>query len=155
MEEGQNENRINQIFEDYFERIFEFELNNHKIECNYQNEFAEKNNEENTELSDDDSFLLSDEILNIITNDKMNVKKIKEFPYSSIGILFVKFPKTGEDDGCFVQNPRRLFSRMPNLYIHGYSNIAKPAAACYTETIKNRPFQAEINRRREHGTHCR
>ena len=116
MEEGQNKNRINQIFEDYFERIFEFELNNHKIECNYQNEFAEKNNEENTELSDDDSFVLSDEF-HIITNDMMNVKKIEKFPYSSIGILSVKFPKTEEiyKYTCFLINCDIVVTLSSNL----------------------------------------
>ena len=83
MELGQNKDKIKKILEDYYDRTFEFELKNHKIEYNYQlieentdsnNQFVEdkndeNNNEENKELSDDDSFTFSQELIQVITND--------------------------------------------------------------------------------------
>ena len=115
MEAGQNKNRINKIFEDYFDRTFEFELNNHIIECNYQVEFDEKNNEENTKLSDSDSFIFITEYF--ITNDLNNVTKIERFPYSSIRILSVKFPKTKEifKYTCFLINDDIVVTLSSNL----------------------------------------
>ena len=114
--------KLKENIEDSFDRAFEFKYKNHshKIEYNYKfvEDNDEKNNEENMELSDNDSLTFSQEIVIGITNRRFNIKNIEKFPYSSIGILSVKFPKTEEiyNYTCFLIYSDIVVTLSSNLY---------------------------------------
>ena len=134
--------KLKENLDDSFDRTFEFSLKNHLIEYNHKivevgEDNDENNNEENMELSDNDSFIFSQEM--IITNEKMNIKNTKKFPYSSIGILSVKFPKTGEiyKYTCFLINC--------DIVVTLSSNLNKPEEGGKAISIKTSFSEKEVD----------
>ena len=77
------------------------EQNNFKIEYkfNYNELFIEEENSSSTmnqknncEGEDNESFIFSQEITQVLNNPKLDVKRIKKFPYCGIGSIRVQFP---------------------------------------------------------------
>ena len=119
---GPNMEKMNKILERNYDQ--NFKLENERINYKYLQTMEdiekvysnENNNEENSEKSDD-SFNFSLESAEKITNNKLNIKNTKIFPYSAIGILSVQFPQEEQihEYTCFLINENLVITLASNL----------------------------------------
>jgi len=123
---GPSKKKIIKILENSITNIKISEQKNFKIE--YKFNFSEYSSEEenssstinqknNYEIEDNESFIFSQEITQVLNNPKLDVKRKKKFPYCGIGIIRVKFPISNEvfEYTCFLIDANVVVTLASNL----------------------------------------
>ena len=102
------------------------EQNNFKIEYKFnyneyssveENSSSTMNQKNNCEKEDNESFIFSQEITQVLNNPKLDVKRIKKFPYCGIGTISVQFPIGNEifKYTCFLIDANVVVTLASNL----------------------------------------
>ena len=118
-----------------------YELYNHHIKIEYKllNKekilSSEKNEIDEPKDNENDSFSLSDEVIQLINDPKLNVTNTKIFPYSAIGTVIVQFPVSDEiyEYTCFLISANVVVTLASNL-----ENISKGGKAISIKTSFNK-----------------
>ena len=123
---GPSKKNIIKILENSITNINISEQKNFKIEYKFnyseysteeENSSSVMNKTNNSEREDNESFIFSQEITQVLNNPKLDVKKTKKFPYCGIGTIRVRFPinNTVFEYTCFLIDANVVVTLASNL----------------------------------------
>ena len=123
---GPSKRNIIKILENSITNINISEQKNFKIEYKFNyNEFLTEeenssstmNRTNNSEREDNESFIFSQEITQVLNNPKLDVKRKKKFPYCGIGTIRIQFPISNEvfEYTCFLIDANVVVTLASNL----------------------------------------
>ena len=123
---GPSKKKIIRILENSITNLKICEQKNFKIEYKFNyNEYSSEeenssstmNQKNNCEKEDNESFIFSQEITQVLNNPKLDVKRIKKFPYCGIGTISVQFPIGNEifKYTCFLIDANVVVTLASNL----------------------------------------
>jgi len=123
---GPSKKKIIRILENSITNLKICEQKNFKIEYkfNYSEYSIEEENSSSTIIQknnfkgeDNESFIFSQEITQVLNNPKLDVKRIKKYPYCGIGTIRVQFPinNTVFEYTCFLIDANVVVTLASNL----------------------------------------
>ena len=95
----------------------EYKFNYNEYSSEEENSSSTMNQKNNCEKEDNESFIFSQEITQVLNNPKLDVKRIKKFPYCGIGTIRVQFPIGNEifKYTCFLIDANVVVTLASNL----------------------------------------
>ena len=95
----------------------EYKFNYNEYSTEEENSSSTMNQKNNCEKEDNESFIFSQEITQVLNNPKLDVKRIKKFPYCGIGTIRVQFPIGNEifKYTCFLIDANVVVTLASNL----------------------------------------
>ena len=95
----------------------EYKFNYNEYSSEEENSSSTMNQKNNCEKEDNESFIFSQEITQVLNNPKLDVKRIKKFPYCGIGTISVQFPIGNEifKYTCFLIDANVVVTLASNL----------------------------------------
>ena len=95
----------------------EYKFNYNEYSSEEENSSSTMNQKNNCEEEDNESFIFSQEITQVLNNPKLDVKRIKKFPYCGIGTIRVQFPIGNEifKYTCFLIDANVVVTLASNL----------------------------------------
>ena len=117
----------------------EYKFNYNEISNSEENPSSTMNGTDNSERTDNESFIFSQEITQVLNNPKLNVKSIKKFPYCAIGTISVQFPISNEvyEYTCFLIDTNVVVTLAANLENKNKGGRAKSIMTSFSkENVK-------------------
>ena len=104
-------------------------------EAEENNSTASTRGGENRGGSENESFILSQEVTQELDNAALNVKNMNKFPYSAIGTLSVKFPVSEEEfnSTCFLIDTNVVMTLASNLESNSKGGKAKSIMTSFSK----------------------
>ena len=119
----------------YNEKKIEYKINYKSNLDEDKNPSSDKKEKENEENEDDDSFVLSDGITQVINNPLLDVKNTTKFPYGAIGTISVQFPVREEIFvyTCFLIDANIVVTLASNLKSNSKGGKAKSIVTSFSK----------------------
>jgi len=142
---GPSKEKIRKILEHSITNPNMSEQKNLKIEYKFDYAGATEAEENNSTAStrsgesrggsENESFILSQEVTQVLDNPILNVKNMNKFPYSAIGTLTVKFPVRDEEfiSTCFLIDTNVVMTLASNLESNSKGGRAKSIMTSFSK----------------------
>ena len=145
---GPSKEKIRKILEHSITNSNISEQKNLKIEYKFiyaesaeaeDNPSAQMKGGENTGGGENESFIFSQEVTQVLDNPKLDVKNLNKFPYNSVGTISVKFPVSDAEFvyTCFLIDTNVVVTLASNLESNSKGGKAKSITTSFSkEPIK-------------------
>ena len=141
---GPSKEKIRKILEHSITNPNMGEQKNLKIEYKFiyaesaeaeDNPSAQMKGGENAGGGENESFIFSQEVTQVLDNPKLDVKNLNKFPYSSIGTISVKFPVSEEEFvyTCFLIDTNVVVTLASNLESNSKGGKAKSITTSFSK----------------------
>ena len=143
---GPSKEKIRKILEHSITTPISSDAKNIKIEYNFDYAGAAAEAEENSNAStrggdnkggsENDSFILSQEVTQALDNPTLNVKNMNKFPYSAIGTITCKFPVDENKEfiyTCFLIDTNVVLTLAANLESNSKGGKAKSIVTSFSK----------------------
>ena len=117
----------------------EYKFSYSEISNTEENPSSTMNGIDNSERADNESFIFSQEVNQVLDNPKLNVKSIKKFPYCAVGTINVQFPISDEvyEYTCFLIDTNVVVTLAANLENKNKGGRAKSIMTSFSkENVK-------------------
>ena len=142
---GPSKEKIRKILEHSITNPISSDQKNIKIEYKFDYSGAAAEAEENSNAAprsgenkggaEGDSFILSQEVTQVLDNPILNVKNMNKFPYSAIGTITCKFPVSDQDFvyTCFLIDTNVVLTLAANLESNSKGGKAKSIITSFSK----------------------
>ena len=140
---GPSKDKIRKILEKSISNINANEQKDLKIEYKYNlsenlqacDTIQNTSNDTSADASSDDSFNFSQEIVQVVDSNQLDVKNVKLFPHSTIGTLIVRFDSSDQDDyyTCFLVDTNVVVTLASNLINKNKGGKAKMVMTTFSD----------------------
>ena len=140
---GPSKDKIRKILEKSISNINTNEQRDLKIEYKYNlsenlqacDTIQNTSSDASTDAPSDDSFNFSQEIVQVVDSNQLDVKNVKIFPHSTIGTLIVRFDSSDKDDyfTCFLVDTNVVVTLASNLINKNKGGKAKMVMTTFSD----------------------